>query len=89
MVKVGVNGPDEREKGGGNAAGAVNDEACRDGALEAAQTPYVQPMEPMPINSLNGPLLPSTEARDQCGEMGTHTLKGKESPQTRLSGLLP
>ena len=49
---------------------------------------YVQPMEPMPINSLNGPLLPSTEARDQCGETGTYTLKGKESAQTRLSGLL-
>ena len=38
LVKVGVNGPDEREKGDGNAAGAVNDDACRDGALEAAQT---------------------------------------------------
>ena len=49
---------------------------------------YVQPMEPMPINSLNGPLLPSTEVRDQCGETGTYTFKGKESAQTRLSGLL-
>lgn len=49
---------------------------------------YVQPMEPMPIKSPNAPLLPSTEARDQCGEIGTYTLKGKEFAQTRLSGLL-
>ena len=37
VVKFGVNGPDEREKGDGSAAGAVIDDACRDGALEAAQ----------------------------------------------------
>lgn len=37
MVKVAVNDPDEKEKGVGSAAGAVIDDACRDGALEAAQ----------------------------------------------------
>lgn len=37
VVKFGVNGPDESEKGDGSAAGAVIDDACRDGALEAAQ----------------------------------------------------
>lgn len=37
VVKVAVNDPDEKEKGVGSSAGAVIDDACRDGALEAAQ----------------------------------------------------
>lgn len=84
-----MNGPDEREKGVGSAAGAVIDDACRDGALEAAQHLCLRAAHGAHAHQ-EPEWAPCPALRQGASvEMGTYTLKEKSPLRPDSQGFAP